>query len=135
RSKPKAVETNMDALRIGIEYAAENLIKDDTYRLERTTGHTEGRVLMEGNQAAALGSLMAGCTVAAWYPITPSSSLCENFIAYADRFRRDPDTGQRRVAVVQAEDELAALGIVLGAGWAGARAMTATAGPGTSLMA
>ena len=135
RSKPKAVETNMEAVRIGLEYAAENLVKADPHRLERMTGHTEGRVLMEGNQAAALGSLMAGCTVAAWYPITPSSSLCENFIAYADRFRRDPSTGERRAAVIQAEDELAALGMVFGATWAGARAMTATAGPGISLMA
>ena len=135
RSKPKAVDTNMEALRIGSQYAAENLTKADPYRLESMTGRTEGRILLEGNQAAALGSLMAGCTVAAWYPITPSSSLCENFIAYADRFRRDPQTGERRVAVIQAEDELAALGIVFGASWAGARAMTATAGPGISLMA
>src|SRR5205807_1843204 len=90
---------------------------------------------IEGNQAAALGCLMGGCTVAAWYPITPSSSLCENLIAYADRFRIDPASGERRIAIVQAEDELAALGMAVGAGWAGARAMTSTSGPGISLMA
>jgi 2-oxoglutarate ferredoxin oxidoreductase subunit alpha len=78
---------------------------------------------------------MGGCTVAAWYPITPSSSLCENLIAYADRFRADPATGEKRIAIVQAEDELSALGMAVGAGWTGARAMTSTSGPGISLMA
>jgi 2-oxoglutarate ferredoxin oxidoreductase subunit alpha len=92
-------------------------------------------VLIEGNQAAALGCLMGGCTVAAWYPITPSSSLCESLIGYADRFRVDRATGEKKIAVVQAEDELAALGMAIGAGWAGARAMTSTSGPGISLMA
>src|ERR1700724_4149246 len=92
-------------------------------------------MLIEGNQAAALGCVMGGCTVAAWYPITPSSSLCENLIAYADRFRVDPATGEKRIAIVQAEDELAAVGIAIGAGWAGARAMTSTSGHGISLMA
>ena len=90
---------------------------------------------MEGNRAAALGCMMGGCTVAAWYPITPSSSLCEYFIQYCDRYRVDSETGERNVAIVQAEDELAAAGIVFGAGWAGARAMTSTSGPGISLMA
>src|SRR2546426_12125826 len=99
------------------------------------TGVVDGKVLVEGNQAAALGALMGGVTVAAWYPITPSSSLCENLIAYSDRFRTDPATGEKRIAVVQAEDELAALGMAIGAGWAGARAMTSTSGPGISLMA
>jgi len=92
-------------------------------------------VLIEGNQAAALGCIMGGCTVAAWYPITPSSSLCENLIAYSDRFRVDPETGERKIAIVQAEDELAAVGMAIGAGWTGARAMTSTSGPGISLMA
>jgi 2-oxoglutarate ferredoxin oxidoreductase subunit alpha len=92
-------------------------------------------MLIDGNDAAALGAIMGGVTVAAWYPITPSSSLCENLIAYADRFRVDPNTGQRRIAVVQAEDELAAVGMAIGAGWTGARAMTSTSGPGISLMA
>src|SRR4030088_762020 len=99
------------------------------------TGAVDGKVLVEGNQAAALGALMGGVTVAAWYPITPSSSLCEYLIAYADRFRTDPKTGEKRIAVVQAEDELAAVGMAIGAGWAGARAMTSTSGPGISLMA
>src|SRR6202165_1533049 len=99
------------------------------------TGLGEGKVLVEGNQAAALGALMGGVTVAAWYPITPSSSLCEYLIAYTDRFRVDAETGEKRVAIVQAEDELAAVGMAIGAGWAAARAMTSTSGPGISLMA
>src|SRR6202023_3241174 len=98
------------------------------------SGVVDGKVLVEGNQAAALGALMGGVTVAAWYPITPSSSLCENLISYSDRFRVDPKTGEKRIAIVQAEDELAALGMAIGAGWAGARSMTSTAGPGISLM-
>jgi len=103
--------------------------------LEAMPGNNDGLILMEGNSAAALGCVMAGCTVAAWYPITPSSSLCESFIAYCDRYRVDAETGERKVAVLQAEDELAAIGMVFGATWAGARAMTSTSGPGLSLMA
>src|SRR5260370_4029206 len=99
------------------------------------SGVVDQKVLVEGNQAAALGALMGGVTVEAWYPITPSSSLCETLIAYAERFRTDPETGEKRIAVVQAEDELAAVGMAIGAGWAGARAMTSTSGPGISLMA
>src|SRR6195256_1206184 len=98
------------------------------------TGKVEGKVLVEGNQAAALGALMGGVTVAAWYPITPSSSVCENLIVYAERFRTDPKTGEKLISFVQAEDELAAVGMAIGAGWAGARAMTSTSGPGISLM-
>jgi 2-oxoglutarate ferredoxin oxidoreductase subunit alpha len=135
RKKPAAVETNMQAVMVGYEYAGANLEKQDRYALQRMTGKTEGRVLMEGNQASALGALMGGATVAAWYPITPSSSLCENFIAYAERFRTDTSTGEKRFAVIQAEDELAAVGMVFGATWAGARAFTSTSGPGLSLMA
>jgi 2-oxoglutarate ferredoxin oxidoreductase subunit alpha len=135
RSKLKAVETNMEAVRLGVDYARENFEPQDRYRLQRISGRTEGKILIEGNQAAALGGLMAGCTVAAWYPITPSSSLCEYFIQYAERTRVDPATGERRFSVIQAEDELAAIGMVFGAAWTGARAMTATAGPGISLMA
>src|SRR5262249_18351470 len=108
--------------------------KQDGYRLEPMTGVVEGKVLVEGNQAAALGALMGGVTVVAWYPITPSSSLCEYLIAYADRFRANGD-GEKKISVVQAEDELAAVGMAIGAGWAGARAMTSTSGPGISLMA
>ena len=134
RTKPRAVAVNLDAVRLGHGWAVENLVKGDRHRVERTDG-TLGRILMDGNQAAAIGALMGGCTVAAWYPITPSSSLCEHLVEYAERFRVDPASGERRIAVIQAEDELAALGIVLGASWAGARAMTSTSGPGISLMA
>ncbi|HTA39980.1 MAG TPA: 2-oxoacid:acceptor oxidoreductase subunit alpha [Candidatus Acidoferrales bacterium] len=135
KSKAAAVESNMSAVRVGYEYARENLKKTDAYRLEPMTGLTDGLLFMEGNRAAALGCIMGGCTVAAWYPITPSSSLCENFIALAERFRVDPETGEHYAAIIQAEDELAAAGMVFGAGWAGARAMTSTSGPGVSLMA
>jgi len=135
RRKPAAVDTNMQAVMVGHDYARENLEKTDPYALERMTGRTEGRILMEGNQASALGALMGGATVAAWYPITPSSSLCENFIAYCERFRSDRESGEHRYAVIQAEDELAAIGMVFGATWAGARAFTSTSGPGLSLMA
>ena len=135
RSKASAVELNMKAVTIGYDYARENLEKRDKYFLERMSGKTDGYMFMEGNRAAALGCVMGGCTVAAWYPITPSSSLCEYFIQYCDKYRVDPDTNQRNVAIVQAEDELAAAGMVFGAGWAGARAMTSTSGPGISLMA
>ncbi|TAN31435.1 2-oxoacid:acceptor oxidoreductase subunit alpha [bacterium] len=134
-SKPKAVQVNLDAIKIGLDHWQDNFSKQDPYRLEPMTGAVDGRVLVEGNQAAAIGALMGGVTVVAWYPITPSSSLCENLIAYADRFRIDPKTGERRISVVQAEDELAAVGMAIGAGWAGARAMTSTSGPGISLMA
>lgn len=135
RSKPAALETNMRAVRLGIEYAREHFPKQDDFRLEPMTGKTDGTLFMDGNRAAALGCIMGGCTVAAWYPITPSSSLCESFIALAERYRVDPKSGEKNVAIVQAEDELAAAGVVFGAGWAGARAMTSTSGPGLSLMA
>lgn len=135
KRKPKALASNMDAARIGFAYAREHLVKRDRFWLERMSGKTDGLLFMDGNRAAALGCIMGGCTVAAWYPITPSSSLCESFIALAEKYRVDPASGDRRVAIVQAEDELAAIGMVLGAGWAGARAMTSTSGPGISLMA
>ncbi|HEY1867464.1 MAG TPA: 2-oxoacid:acceptor oxidoreductase subunit alpha [Candidatus Cybelea sp.] len=135
RSKAAAVELNLSAVNVGLEYAREHLEKHDPFRLIPMSGKTDGLMFMEGNRAAALGCLMGGCTVAAWYPITPSSSLCEYFIQYCDRYRVDGETGERNVAIVQAEDELAAAGIVFGAGWAGARAMTSTSGPGISLMA
>src|SRR5438105_10400047 len=135
QAKPKAVPINLDAVKVGTDYWDENLEKQDAYRLEPMTGKTEGLILVEGNQAAALGCLMGGCTVAAWYPITPSSFLCEYLGTYSERFRVEPETGAKRIAIVQAEDELAALGMAIGAGWAGARAMTSTSGPGISLMA
>src|SRR5256885_14895542 len=96
---------------------------------------TAGKILIDGNAAAALGAMFGGVTVVTWYPITPSSSLVESLIGFLERYRRDPATGKASYAVIQAEDEIAAVGMVLGAGWAGARAMTSTSGPGISLMA
>jgi 2-oxoglutarate ferredoxin oxidoreductase subunit alpha len=134
-AKPKAVPVNLDAIKVGYDYWQDNFSKQDSYRLQPMTGAVEGKVLVEGNQAAAIGALMGGVTVVAWYPITPSSSLCEYLIAYSDRFREDLSTHEKRISVVQAEDELAAVGMAIGAGWAGARSMTSTSGPGISLMA
>jgi pyruvate/2-oxoacid:ferredoxin oxidoreductase alpha subunit len=94
---------------------------------------TAGKIIIDGNSAAALGCMFAGCTVVTWYPITPSSSLVETMIEYMKEYRVGPD-GKATFAIVQAEDELAAIGMVIGAGWAGARSMTATAGPGISLI-
>jgi 2-oxoglutarate ferredoxin oxidoreductase subunit alpha len=135
RSKPKAVVTNLEAIKAGLDYAREHLPKRDRFVLKPMPGKTDGITFMDGNRAAALGCVMGGCTVAAWYPITPSSSLCESFIALCESYRVDPETGKKNAAIVQAEDELAAIGMVFGAGWGGARAMTATSGPGISLMA
>ncbi|MGH7643630.1 MAG: 2-oxoacid:acceptor oxidoreductase subunit alpha [Candidatus Dormibacteria bacterium] len=134
RSKPKALAANRDAIALGRDYFQTNLTKTDQLKL-RPLAARPGQLLLEGNQTAALGAIMGGCTVLAWYPITPSSSLAEHVIGLADRFRIDPETKERRIATIQAEDELAAAGMVLGAGWAGARAMTTTSGPGISLMA
>ncbi|HEU5340439.1 2-oxoacid:acceptor oxidoreductase subunit alpha [Edaphobacter sp.] len=131
--KTKAADLNWAAVQAGYEYAKENFTKHDPF-LVKAMNETAGKIIIDGNAAAALGCIFAGCTVAMWYPITPSSSLVENFIDYAKRYRIDAD-GKATFAVVQAEDELAAIGAVLGAGWAGARAMTATSGPGISLMA
>jgi 2-oxoglutarate ferredoxin oxidoreductase subunit alpha len=134
-SKPKAVQVNLDAIKVGLDYWQDNFSKQDPYRLDPMTGKTDGLILVEGNQAAAIGAVMGGVTVAAWYPITPSSSLCEYLIGYCERFRVDPETGEHRYSIVQAEDELAAVGMAIGAAWTGARAMTSTSGPGISLMA
>ncbi len=131
--KPRALALNHQAVRAGWEYAREQLPKRDPYRLERMD-KTAGRILIDGNSAAALGAMFGGVTVVTWYPITPSSSLVETLIGYLERFRKTPE-GRATFAVVQAEDEIAAIGMVLGAGWAGARAMTSTSGPGISLMA
>jgi len=132
--KQKAIDLNMGALRAGYDFAESTLTKQDPFVIE-PMNKTAGQILIEGNAAAAIGCMMAGVTVVAWYPITPSSSLPEALIDYLKKYRRDPETGKATYAVVQAEDELAALGMVIGAGWAGARAMTSTAGPGVSLMA
>tara|TARA_B100001123_G_scaffold216720_2_gene244678 strand:- start:3253 stop:5151 length:1899 start_codon:yes stop_codon:yes gene_type:complete len=131
--KPKAVALNKGALDAGYQYANDELEKRDPLVVKRID-KTEGLILIEGNTAAAIGSMMAGVTVVAWYPITPSSSLCESLIGLLKEHRIDPDTGKATFAVVQAEDEISALGMTLGAGWAGARAMTSTSGPGVSLM-
>jgi 2-oxoglutarate ferredoxin oxidoreductase subunit alpha len=133
KNKVKAVEINLNAIRGGFEWAEKNLSKSDPFRLERMNA-TAGKIIIDGNAAAAIGCVMAGVTVVTWYPITPSSSLAESFTDYCRRFRLDPETGKPTFAIVQAEDELAAIGMVLGAGWAGARAMTTTSGPGISLM-
>src|SRR5213076_33826 len=113
--------------------AEANMHKQDPFGLE-PMNETAGKILIEGNQAAAIGCMMAGVTVVAWYPITPSSSLCESLIGYMKKYRTDKTTGKATFAIVQAEDEIASLGMVIGASWAGARSMTATAGPGISLM-
>jgi 2-oxoglutarate ferredoxin oxidoreductase subunit alpha len=131
--KQKAIELNMGALKAGFDYADANLPKQDPFVIE-PMDKTNGMMLMEGNAAAAIGCMMAGVTFVGWYPITPSSSLCESLIEFLKKYRRDPETGKATYAAIQAEDELAALGMVLGAGWMGARAMTSTAGPGISLM-
>jgi len=131
--KAKAVALNAGALKAGWDYAEANLTKQDPYALQ-PMNETVGKVLIEGNAAAAIGCMMAGVTVVAWYPITPSSSLCESLIGYMKKYRMDKKTGKATFAIVQAEDEIASLGMVIGASWAGARSMTATAGPGISLM-
>jgi 2-oxoglutarate/2-oxoacid ferredoxin oxidoreductase subunit alpha len=131
--KAKAVTLNAGALKAGFEYAEKNFTKQDPFFIEKMN-LTAGKILIEGNAAAAIGCMMAGVTVVAWYPITPSSSLCESLITYMKKYRVDKATGKATFAIVQAEDEIASLGMVVGASWAGARAMTATAGPGISLM-
>jgi 2-oxoglutarate/2-oxoacid ferredoxin oxidoreductase subunit alpha len=131
--KVKAANLNLAAVQAGFDYASASLSKLDPFRIERMNKN-QGKIIIDGNAASALGCVFAGCTVLSWYPITPSSSLAENMIEYLKRFRIGPD-GKATFAVVQAEDELAAIGMVLGASWAGARAMTTTSGPGISLMA
>src|SRR6476660_1918048 len=129
--KPKAMELNGNALKGGFKYASENFEATDAFKIERLN-KTEGQILVEGNSAAAMGCMFGGVTVVGWYPITPSSSLPEALIGYLRKYRMDKATGKATFAVVQAEDEIAAIGMVLGAGWAGARAMTSPSGPGIS---
>ncbi len=131
--KEKAARLNYNVVEIAYNWTAENLPKRDVYRFEKMN-ETQGKIMISGNEAGALGSLFGGMTVAAWYPITPSTSLIDGVLDYK-HLRRDAETGKDTVAVVQAEDELAAIGMIVGAGWAGARAMTSTSGPGISLMA
>lgn len=131
--KVKAAELNLNAVRVGFDYAASSLTKQDPYLIEAMDA-TQGKIIIDGNAAAAMGAMFAGVTVVTWYPITPSSSVVEQLIDYMKKYRIEED-GKASFAIVQAEDELAAIGMVLGAGWAGARSMTATSGPGISLMA
>jgi 2-oxoglutarate ferredoxin oxidoreductase subunit alpha len=130
--KVKAANLNMGAAQAGYDYAKANLTKQDPFHIARMD-KTAGKIIIDGNSAAALGCMFAGVTVVTWYPITPSSSLVETLIDYMKEHRLGPD-GKATFAIVQAEDELAAIGMVIGGGWAGARSMTATAGPGISLM-
>ena len=132
-NKAKAANLNLAAAKAGYDYAVANLKKRDPFYIQRMD-KTKGKIIVDGNSAAAMGCMFAGCTVVTWYPITPSSSLVETMIDYMKEYRIGPD-GKATFAIVQAEDELAAIGMVIGAGWAGARSMTATAGPGISLMA
>jgi 2-oxoglutarate ferredoxin oxidoreductase subunit alpha len=132
--KAKAVALNQAALAAGYAYADQHLLKRDRLRVDRMD-KTRGKILIEANAAVAIGAMMAGVTVVTWYPITPSSTVVETLIDYMKQYRIDKETGKATFAIVQAEDELASIGMALGAGWAGARSMTSTSGPGVSLMA
>src|SRR5260370_13715132 len=131
-TKVKAANLNLAAAQAGFDYAKASLQKRGAYYIERMNA-TAGKIIIDGNSAAALGCMFAGCTVVTWYPITPSSSLVETMIEDMKEYRISPD-GKATFAIVQADDERAAIGMVICAGWAGARSMTATAGPGISLM-
>jgi 2-oxoglutarate ferredoxin oxidoreductase subunit alpha len=131
--KVAVADLNWNAVQLGYDYAASSLTKQDPFVVEPMHA-TQGKIIIDGNAAAAMGAMFAGVTVVAWYPITPSTSVVEDLIKYMKTYRVEKD-GKASFAIVQAEDELAAIGMVLGAGWAGARSMTATSGPGISLMA
>jgi 2-oxoglutarate ferredoxin oxidoreductase subunit alpha len=131
--KPKLVDSNMLAIQLGYDYARQNLSCPLPLRIEKMDA-TRGQIIIDGNTAAGLGCIYAGATVGAWYPITPSTSLMDAFKMFGDRLRVDPVTGRKNYMMIQAEDELASIGMVIGANWNGARAFTATSGPGLSLM-
>ncbi|HBQ20990.1 MAG: hypothetical protein A2Z91_09050 [Deltaproteobacteria bacterium GWA2_38_16] len=133
KKKQKAIDVNLKAIDLGIQYAKEHLPKKDPYSYEKIK-NAKPQIVIEGNAATALGCIMGGCTVDAWYPITPASSLNEAMDSYGQRLRTDPETKKKKIAVIQVEDELCAIGAAIGAGWMGARAMTASSGPGISLM-
>ena len=133
KGKEKLLKPNLNAFQMGLDYAREHLRDAVGLRVRRADNVGE-QIFIDGNAAAALGCIYGGATVCAWYPITPSSSVAEAFQRYCARLRVDPDTGRNKFAIVQAEDELASIGMVVGAGWNGARAFTATSGPGVSLM-
>jgi 2-oxoglutarate ferredoxin oxidoreductase subunit alpha len=133
KGKEKLIEPNIKALKMGEQWVLDNLDKEFDLRVERRDLLGD-KILYGGNSACALGAIYAGATIAAWYPITPSTSVVDAFAKYAAKYRTDPETGKNNYAIVQAEDELAAIGMVMGACWNGARAFTATSGPGVSLM-
>lgn len=133
RGKEKLIPMNVNALQLGEKYVQENFSHPLPIRLERRD-NVKDAILIDGNAACGLGAVYAGATVAAWYPITPSTSVVEKYEKYAKKFRVDKETGKKNFAIVQAEDELAAIGMVIGANWNGARSFTATSGPGVSLM-
>lgn len=134
KGKKKAVDSNWNIIKAAADWSAQNLEKRDRYQVERMPA-LDGYIMIDGNTASALGAIYGGVQFAAWYPITPASSLAESLMEYLPQLRTDPETGKATYAVVQAEDELAAAGMTVGAGWAGLRAMTSTSGPGLSLMA
>ncbi len=133
KKKPKLIEPNMGAIQLGVNFIRENFPKPIDFKVEKRDLVGDS-IVIDGNTACGIGCLFAGATVAAWYPITPSTSLVNAFEKYANKLRIDPETGKMNVAIVQAEDELAAIGMVIGANWNGARSFTATSGPGLSLM-
>jgi 2-oxoglutarate/2-oxoacid ferredoxin oxidoreductase subunit alpha len=133
KGRTKPIDLNFSVIQAGVDWAKENLEKQDPYRVETMDGTGE-YILADGNTAAALGSIYGGVQFVAWYPITPASSLPEALMDFLPELRKDPETGKNTFAVVQAEDELAAVGMTVGAGWTGLRAMTSTSGPGLSLM-
>jgi 2-oxoglutarate ferredoxin oxidoreductase subunit alpha len=134
RGSKRPIELNMQVINAAIEWSKSNLVKADRYILQRDN-QTEGNILIDGNTAAALGAVYGGVNFLSWYPITPASSLAESLQERLPVMRKDPETGKATYAIVQTEDELAAIGMAVGAGWSGARAMTSTSGPGISLMA
>jgi 2-oxoglutarate ferredoxin oxidoreductase subunit alpha len=133
KGKEKLLKPNLNAFHMGLSFAREHL-KDAMGLKAKRANNVGDQIFIEGNAAAAIGCVYGGATVCAWYPITPSSSLAEAFTRYCMRLRVDKETGKNKFAIIQAEDELASIGIVTGAGWNGARAFTATSGPGISLM-
>jgi len=132
-AKQKLIGANMEAIRLGYDYASENFVCPLPSKVAAMDG-TKGHIIIDGNTAAGLGCMYAGATVGAWYPITPSTSLMDAFRSFCSKYRVDPESGKRTYCIIQAEDELAAIGMVLGASWNGARSFTPTSGPGISLM-
>lgn len=133
KGRQKAVDSNFNTVKAAFDWAVSNLEKRDPYRVEQMNG-VDGYIMSDGNTAAALGSIYGGLQLAAWYPITPATSLAESLNEYVPLLRKDPETGKDTCVIVQAEDELAAIGMAIGAGWGGLRSMTSTSGPGLSLM-